>query len=221
MDAFTSMRRMMVDCQLRTYDVTDPRVLAAAGRVPREQFVSKAHRDIAYIDRPAIIGDANMGDGAPTSGPRYLLPAMIVARMLQVLEIDPGKLFLDYAGGTGYTAALASDLGAIVTLWEADLNLAEQANAALASVGSPCEITSSPPEGTFDAILVNGACEIQPTSLFRFLKIDGRMVVIEGQGRSARVILYQRYGDGVAGRAVFDAAAPVLDEFRAPRQFAF
>ncbi len=216
MDAFTSMRRTMVDCQLRTYDVTDPRVLAAAGRISREVFVPESRRDIAYIDQPVLIAD-----GSPTSAPRYLLAPMVVARMLQILEIDPGTHFLDYAGGTGYTAALAADLGASVTLCEKDPDLAARAAVALAQVGTSCEIVSIMPATTFDAVLVNGSCEVSPTSLFPLLKIDGRLAVIEGQGRSARVILYKRYGDGLSGRPVFDAAAPALDEFRAPKQFAF
>jgi protein-L-isoaspartate(D-aspartate) O-methyltransferase len=59
-----------------------------------------------------------------------------------------------------------------------------------------------------------------PKVLADRLADGGRMVVVEGAGRAGRVMLYQRSGDAVGGRAVFDAAAPVLDEFRKAAIFA-
>jgi protein-L-isoaspartate(D-aspartate) O-methyltransferase len=216
MSSFSEARRMMVDCQLRTYDITDQVVLAAADSVPREHFVPEARRPVAYVDQPARVADAT-GDNAA----RYLLAPMVAARMLQSLEIQPGMAVLEYAGGTGYGAALAAHMGARVTLWEPDAALAAHATAALAACGSAVAVIGTMPSGVFDAILVNGACETPPENLFTLLKIGGRLAVIEGQGRATRVILYQRYGDGVSGRPVFDAAAPVLNEYRAPAAFAF
>lgn len=216
MGSFDEARRMMVDCQLRTYDINDQLVLAAADAVPRELFVPEARRTVAYVDQPAMVAAAK-GDNAA----RYLLAPMVAARMLQSLEIQPGMAVLEYAGGTGYGAALAAHMGAVVTLWEPDAALGTQAAAALAACGSDVTVVGSMPVTAFDAILVNGACETPPENLFSLLKTGGRIAVVEGRGRASRVILYQRYGDGVSGRPVFDAAAPVLDEYRAPSAFAF
>lgn len=216
MSSFSEARRMMVDCQLRTYDITDQVVLAAADAVPREAFVPDSRRAVAYVDQPVMVAEANASRGA-----RYLLTPMVVARMLQALEIQPGMTVLDYAGGTGYSAALAAHMGAKVTLWEQDEHLAAEATKALAAAGADVTVVRNVPTGTFDAILVNGACETRPENLFTLLRVGGRIAVVEGRGRASRVILYQRYGDGVSGRPVFDAAAPVLDEYRAPAAFAF
>jgi protein-L-isoaspartate(D-aspartate) O-methyltransferase len=216
MGSYTEARRMMVDCQLRTYDITDQLVLAAADSVPREYFVPEARRDVAYVDQPALIADAHGGRSA-----RYLLTPMVAVRMLQALAIQPGASMLDYAGGTGYSAALAAHMGARVTLWEADETLAAQARTAFAATQCDVSVVMKAPAGPFDLVLVNGACETSPANLFTLLNVGGRLAVVEGTGRSARVMLYQRYGDGVSGRPVFDAAAPVLDEYRAPAAFAF
>lgn len=216
MSSYAETRRMMVDCQLRTYDITDQLVLAAADTVPRELFVPENRRDIAYVDQPLMIAEASADRAA-----RFLLTPMVAARMLQALAIEPGMSALEYAGGTGYGAALAAHMGARVTLWEKDELLAAHAGRALAASESDVTVVTAVPVGTFDTILVNGACETRPENLFTLLKVGGRLVVIEGRGRSARVILYQRYGDGVSGRPVFDAAAPVLDEYRTPAAFAF
>lgn len=207
---------MMVDCQLRTYDVTDQVVLAAADAVPREIFVPLDRRSVCYADQSLMIAAAS-----PDAGPRYLLAPMVVARMLQALQIKPGDEVLDYAGGTGYSAALAAHMGAKVTMWEPNETLAGQATEPLRAAGAAVTVVSRKPVGSFDAILVNGRCERQPTELFDLLKIGGRLAVIEGGARGARVILYQRYGDGVSGRQVFDAAAQALDEYRASESFAF
>jgi protein-L-isoaspartate(D-aspartate) O-methyltransferase len=216
MGSYTEARRMMVDCQLRTYDITDQVVLAAAGSVPREYFVPESRRGVAYVDQPTLIAEANGGRAA-----RYLLTPMVAVRMLQALAIQSGTSMLDYAGGTGYSAALAAYMGGAVTLWESDEALAVQARTAFAATQCAVSVVTQAPAGFFDAILVNGACETPPANLFTLLKVGGRLAAIEGIGRSARVILYQRYGDGVSGRPVFDAAAPVLDEYRAPAVFTF
>jgi protein-L-isoaspartate(D-aspartate) O-methyltransferase len=216
MSSYAEARRMMVDCQLRTYDITDQVVLAAADSVPRELFVPESRRDVAYADQSVMIAEASGGKAA-----RYLMTPMVVARMLQSLGIQQGMSVLDYAGGTGYSAALAADMGANVILWEKDEALAGLAAKVFAATASNIIVTTKSPTGTFDAILVNGACETPPENLFTLLKVGGRLAAITGSGRSARVILYQRYGDGVSGRPVFDAAAPVLDEYRAPAAFAF
>ena len=58
MDDFTSLRRNMVDCQLRTYDITDRAALAAADAVPREAFAPAALSHLAYLDQPDAVAAA-------------------------------------------------------------------------------------------------------------------------------------------------------------------
>jgi protein-L-isoaspartate(D-aspartate) O-methyltransferase len=213
MDDFNFLRRNMVDCQLRTYDVTDRSVLAAADVVPREAFVPKDLSHLAYLDQSIPL---------PGTG-RALMTPMVIARMIQVLDLQSGEAALEYAGGTGYGAALMAHMGLKVTLWEPDAAARALAEAALQTAGATgvAVAAAAPGAESYDAILVSGSCETTPDSLFPLLRSEGRLIVVEGAGRSARVKLYQKSADVVGGRPVFDAAAPVLAEFRRPEAFVF
>lgn len=213
MEGFSGLRRNMVDCQLRTYDVTDRAVLAAADAVPREAFVPADFTHLAYLDQSIAL---------PGTG-RALMTPMVIARMIQLLDLQPGEAALEFGGGSGYGAALMAHMGAKVTLWEPDQAAHALAEGSLRAAGAvDVAITAAQPaKEAFDAILVSGACEIQPESLFPLLRAEGRLIVVEGIGRSARVKLYRKSADVVAGRPVFDAAAPVLSEFRRPESFVF
>lgn len=212
MDSFAALRRMMVDCQLRTYDVTDRAVLAAADTVPREAFLPPDLSHLAYLDRSVAI---------PGTG-RALMPPMVVARMIQFLDLQPGEVVLEYGGGTGYGAALMALMGMDATLFEPDDAARALAQAALPAAGATVAVTGTAPEaGRFDALLVSGACETPPESLFALMKNEGRLIVVEGIGRAASVRLYQKSGTTVAARTVFDAAAPVIAEFGKVPGFVF
>ncbi|KQU50993.1 hypothetical protein ASG72_14400 [Bosea sp. Leaf344] len=212
MDSFAALRRMMVDCQLRTYDVTDRAVLAAADTVPREAFLPPDLSHLAYLDRSVAI---------PGTG-RTLMAPMVVARMIQFLELQPGETVLEYGGGTGYGAALMALMGMEATLYEPDEAARALAGPALAAAGAAVTITgTAPAPQRFDAVLVSGACEIVPEPLFGLIKEEGRLIVVEGVGRAARVRLYQKTGASIAARTVFDAAAPILSEFKKVPGFVF
>jgi protein-L-isoaspartate(D-aspartate) O-methyltransferase len=207
MTDFAALRRNMVDCQLRTYDVTDRAVLAAMDKIAREDFVPQTRKPLAYLDQPVAL------DSFGAAG-RVLLAPMTCGRMLQTLGVHPGQSFLDYAGGTGYTAALAAELGASVTAFEADPTLRPVMRRILANRASGAIIVADAlPSARFDHVFVNGACAVAPESLMALLSERGRLVVIEGIGRAGKVMLYQHAGGAVSGRAIFDAAGPALAEF--------
>jgi protein-L-isoaspartate(D-aspartate) O-methyltransferase len=224
MSDFSQLRRMMVDCQLRTYDITDRSVLAAMDDVPRHLFVPDGQEEMAYLDRPAMLNTAG----------RALMTPMVVGRMIQSLDIQPGEHVVDYAGGTGYSAAVLAHMGASVSMIEPDPDLVARARAVLTGLGlgdagllgsgiGQIDIFSSihSVKRKADAILVNGSVSSRPESLFKLLSANGRLVVVQGAGRAGRVMLYQNAGGQIAGRQVFDASAPVLAEFLPKPVFAF
>ncbi len=106
-----AVRRNMVDTQLRTYDVSSKRVLDAVDEVAREHFLPASLSALAYADQSLTVRAA---DGTE----RVLLLPMILARMIQAAEIEPGAKVLSVAGGTGYGAAVMAAMGAKVTLLE-------------------------------------------------------------------------------------------------------
>jgi protein-L-isoaspartate(D-aspartate) O-methyltransferase len=208
MTDFATLRRNMVDCQLRTFDVTNRAVLRAMDSVPREVFVPEERRALAYLDQPVALGAG-----------RVLLAPMVVGRMLQTLELEPGQSFLEFAGGSGYGAAVAAELGAEATCYDPAPGMADLAAEALGAAGSHASIARDMPAGPFDAILINGAVTMEPEMLLALLSDGGRLVAVESWGRAGRVMLFQRSGVVVGKRAVFDAAAPVIEEFREARMF--
>src|SRR5262245_57694801 len=143
-------RRTMIDCQVRTFDVTDLGLLQVMDQTPREKFVPPAQLPLAYSDQLIHCG-----------GRRWLLAPMAVARLLQALRVRAGDAVLDVGCGGGYTTALAAKLGGRVTGLEAAPDLAAIAKAGLAELGLGATIITGPvadgyPQGApFDAILVN------------------------------------------------------------------
>jgi protein-L-isoaspartate(D-aspartate) O-methyltransferase len=217
---FTQARRMMVDSQLRTFDVNDIPLLDAMDTVPRERFVLPGREELAYMDQHILVSD---GDER-----RFMLSPMIAARMIQALGIEAGDRVLDVAAGRGYTSAVFAELGARVTALESDETLAEAARQSLAAAGvTGVEVEAGPLDGgcarnaPYDAILVNGAVEVRPEALLRQLAEGGRLVCVKGQGRAARATLHVRTGDAIGERSLFDAAAPLLAPFALKPSFTF
>src|SRR3954447_16013014 len=82
---FAQARRMMVDCQLRTFDVNDLAVLSAMDDVPRERFVPEGREAFAYIDKAIPVSD-----DADALERRAMLAPMVLARLIQALGLERG-----------------------------------------------------------------------------------------------------------------------------------
>lgn len=216
---FAYARRMMVDCQVRTYDVTDHALLAALGEAPRERFVPAGRESLAYSDQAIAL---------TPDGERALIAPMFLARMVQALQVQPGERALDVGCGTGYSSFILSRLGAKVTGLESDAGLAETAAALLADLGCEgAEVACGPladgwkARAPYNVILVNGSFEVRPDALLDQLADGGRLVGVEGAGVATRAVLYQRSNSLVSARPLFDAALPPIAGLRKPAGFVF
>jgi protein-L-isoaspartate(D-aspartate) O-methyltransferase len=213
---FAARRRLMVDSQLRTCDVTDQAVLAAFADIPREKFVAPAFASLAYADRdvPALGGQS-----------RLLLAPMILARLVQAAHLLPGEKALDVAGGSGYSAAILAALGAHVVALESDAGAiaaaktVPEAAATITFATGPLEEGAA--GGPFDLILINGAFERPPEKLLSQLRDGGRLVGVDASFRSPKAVFIEKVAGVSSRRALFDAPAPKLDAFRQVASFAF
>src|ERR1700723_181534 len=94
-------RQQMVDQQIRTWEVLDPRVLDALSTVPREAFVPPEYRELAFADSPIPVGFG-----------QTMLAPKIQGRILQALGVSATDSVLEVGNGLGYLSACLSLLGA-------------------------------------------------------------------------------------------------------------
>lgn len=217
MSEYSIARTHMIDGQLRPNEVNDERVIGAINEVPREKFVPKTKRDVAYVDEDIAVGEG-----------RYLIEPMIFARLLVAANIQSSDLVLDIGCATGYSTAVISHLADAVVALEEDETLANAAEKKLAEL----EIMNAAvvkgalgsgvsKQGPYDIILMAGAVEDIPMTLVRQLKEGGRLIcvkMVNGVGRGHIVTMR----DGIpAGRDLFDANVAKLPGFEEPKGFEF
>ena len=217
---FAAARRMMVDGQVRTADVTDPRIIAAMLELPRERFVPERNASLAYLDL-----DVAVTAGTPA---RRLIKPMVLAKLVQAADIGAQDRVLDVACGTGYSTALLAKLAHHVVALEEDATLARHARENLAATGvANVEVVSGalpdgwPAGAPYDVIVMNGAAEVAPARLLRQLKDGGRLVGIVGRAPGSRAVRYLAAAGQASAVPIFDAAAPALPGFAEPPAFVF
>lgn len=184
-------RTRMVDEQLSSRNIRDPRVLAAMRNVPRHAFVPKSMEDEAYEDRPLPIGQ-----GQTISQP------YIVALMAELLQISPDAHVLEIGTGSGYSAAVLGELGKDVVTIERHAQLAARARENLANLGVKhihviiADGTLGWPAGApYDAICVTASGPVVPPELLDQLAVGGRLVIPVGEDvASQNLSLIERTG---------------------------
>jgi protein-L-isoaspartate(D-aspartate) O-methyltransferase len=199
-DPYVQDRRRMVVEQISCpgRDITNARVLAAMGKVPRHEFVPERLRHEAYRDSPLPIGH-----GQTISQP------YIVAFMTEQLDPRPGDRVLEIGTGSGYQAAVLSELVAQVYTIEIIADLAERAAADLKRLGYTNVFVRAgdgyngwPSAKPFDAVIVTCAPENVPEQLIDQLKDGGRMIIPVGPTWNQKLVLLHKQGDRLERRAV-------------------
>ncbi len=171
-DDYAQARHAMIERQLRGRGIRDERVLAAMGRVPRQEFMPEALRRLAYHDRAVSIGERQ------TISQPYM-----VALMTELLRLRAEDRVLEIGTGSGYQTAILAELAAEIVTIERHAVLAERARGVLASLGYS-NVTVLVGDGTqghvarapYEAILVTAGGPQVPPSLAAQLAMGGRLV---------------------------------------------
>jgi protein-L-isoaspartate(D-aspartate) O-methyltransferase len=217
-DLLAEARDCMVDSQIRPNRVTDPRILAAMRRLPRERFLPANVWALAYSDE-----DIPLGNG------RFMMEPMVFAKLLQAASLRENERVLVVGAGTGYGAAVLAACGCRVTALEDDPSLLAIAEAVLPAEAPGVTLVSGPlaagwPAGApYDLILIEGAVpEIPPALAAQTLGETGRILAaINGQGRIAQAVIAEATGFGLSISPLFDCGTPPIPSFRKAPVFAF
>ena len=214
---FSSARDQMVDCQIRTSDVTDYGVIKAFKSVPRESFVPKSQQALAY-------GDAHidLGEGRVMIRPRDF------SKMVQAADIITSDVILDIACGRGYSSAILANLGETVVALETSEEAVEKASERLivanitnaAIVKGDLKLGASE-HGPFNVIFVNGAVSEVPKSWTDQLANGGRLICVIQKGPIGHACIYKRSGDVIGEKIIFDTSLPLLPGFESHSEFVF
>jgi len=181
-------RQAMVREQLQEQGIDDDRVLSAMGRVPRHLFVDQALQAQAYSCNALPIGY-----GQTISQP------ISVARMSQALQVKPGQRILEVGTGSGYQAAVLSEMGAEVysverihALYMAALDRLTRLRYFQVSLKLDDGTLGWPEEGPYERILLTAGGPQMPSPLLRQLADPGILVMpLEEEGRQ-RIVRIRR-----------------------------
>ena len=189
-------RAEMVERQLRRRGISDERVLAAMGRVPRDLFVPVNLADHAYDD-----GALPIGHHQTISQP------FVVATICSLLSLQGTERVLDVGTGSGYQAAVLAELAAEIVTIERIPELAAEARARLQGAGyQNVEVhvgdgsLGVPERAPFAAIAVAAAAPRVPPALYEQLAEGGRLVLPRGSRWGQELVLVVRKPEGPAER---------------------
>ena len=210
-------RQQMVDQQIRTWEVLDPRVLDVLSGVPREAFVPPEYREVAFADAPIPIGRGE-----------YMLAPTLQGRILQALGIAPGDSVLEVGSGTGYLTACMSLLASATRSIDIHPELTAAASVNVGSIPGirvefeTCDAFAAVPLGEYDAIAVTGSLPIYDTRFERALRVGGRLFAIVGTAPVMDAVLVRRVDDAEWIReSLFETLIAPLHNAPAPQKFVF
>ncbi|HXQ42941.1 MAG TPA: protein-L-isoaspartate O-methyltransferase [Candidatus Udaeobacter sp.] len=210
-------RRNMVDSQIRTNKVTNAELLKALEVVPRERFVPPEWAHAAYVD-----------ENLPLAPGRYLMEPMVFARLVQLADPQVTDRVLVVGSGSGYGAAVLANLVRSVVALESDSGLAARGREQFARlrIDGATQVDGPLTEGwilkaPYEIILVEGAVEVLPGTLFEQLADGGRLVAVVETDGIGRATLFDKRNDVLSHRTVFDASVPVLPGLKRKRGFVF
>lgn len=187
----TQLARLVL--ALRSQGVTDPAVLAAIERTPRDLFTPELFKARSWED-----------SALPIACGQTISQPFIVGLMTQALTLEPRARVLEIGTGSGYQTTVLSRLARLVYTIERYRTLKREAEARFETLGLTNVITKFgdggqgwPEQAPFDRILVTAAAPSEPKLLLRQLKPAGVLVAPIGKGPVQRLMRYA--GDGAGG----------------------
>ncbi|TRO66986.1 protein-L-isoaspartate(D-aspartate) O-methyltransferase [Christiangramia sabulilitoris] len=157
--------------------ITDEKVLAAIGKIPRHLFMDSSFEDHAYQDK-----------AFPIAADQTISQPYTVAFQSQLLEIQKGDKVLEVGTGSGYQTAVLCELGAKVYSIERQRELYKKTKTFLSKLGYRPKYLSFgdgykgiPEYAPYEKIIVTAGAPEVPKDLLSQLKVGGRLVIPVGR----------------------------------------
>jgi protein-L-isoaspartate(D-aspartate) O-methyltransferase len=214
---FERARLNMVESQIRTWEVLDQRVLDVIAATPREHFVPRPYRNLAFADT-----------GIPLGHGQVMMSPKLEGRLLQALDIRPTDTVLEIGTGSAYLTALLARLGRRVSSVEIIPDFTLQADKKLAELGVR-NVTLETGDAAlgwdkhapYDVIAVTGSLPVLPPSVPDLLTAGGRLFAVVGESPAMEAALITREGMREWLReSLFETDLPPLVNAPRPKRFA-
>ena len=214
---YNQAREMMVEQQVRPWDVLDARVLGVLASLPREKFVPEIHRALAYADVEIPLGH----------GQKMMKP-VVEGRTLQALLLQDGEEVLEIGTGGGYLAACMGALAREVVSLEIQPELAGRARQQLDASGygnnvrvENADAMQYHTDRRFDAICVTAAMVELPSRFLQWLRPGGRLFVVRGHSPVMEAVLVHNDVNAPRTESLFETDLPYLVGAAPVPQFVF
>ena len=211
-------RYNMIEQQIRTWEVLDTEVLDIIATTPRERFVPREYRNLAFTDVEIPIGNG-----------QTMMEPKLEARILQILKIRPGDRILEIGTGSGYLTACLAQMGNEVVTVELYPELSQHAQQQIAGlgienvqyrIGDAGKDWSQ--DGDFDVIVLTGSLPVMQDSFKQRLKTGGRMFAVVGDGLLMEALLVTRQSAQEWNtESLFEIHLPPLLNAATPQAFVF
>lgn len=208
----------MIEQQVRTWEVLDPKVLQLLGEVPRENFVPEAYQGLAFADIEIPLGAGQV-----------MLSPKLEARILQALDVKKTDNVLHVGTGSGYFTALLAHLAKHVVSVEINPELnataaykLSQNNIHNVSLELADGTMGMPSKQPFDVIVFTGSSPVEPPNVRQQLKVGGVMFIALGQAPIMQATLITRVSDiGFRQDVLFETSIPALENATQANTFEF
>ena len=203
---YAKARELMVEQQVRPWDVLDARVLDALVSIPRDAFVPSPNRALSYADVALPLGHGE-----------FMMKPVVEGRVLQSIAVQEGEDVLEIGTGSGFLTACLGRLAREVHSIELHADLADAARARLDAMGlgvnvriDAADAFAFDTERRFDAIVVTGAVDAIPARFLQWLRPEGRLFAVRGASPAMEAVVARNGVNGPRIESLFETDLPYL-----------